>query len=127
MAAACGGELSATAIAGDGPLRAAAATAGQVVVTTPAKAAQALREGVLTARMLEERLQVGGAAAVNTLLLHCVAMHSFTLRTGAAPLAAKSHRLPAAVLLAPFCRCWSLTRLTCWQTEYLLTSCMCYS
>lgn len=58
VAAACGGELSATAIAGDGPLRAAAATAGQVVVTTPAKAAQALREGVLTACMLEERLQV---------------------------------------------------------------------
>ena len=59
VATACGGELSATSIAGDGPLRAAAATAGQLVVTTPAKAAQALREGVLTARMLEERLQVG--------------------------------------------------------------------
>lgn len=59
VATACGGELSATAIAGDGALRAAAATAGQLVVTTPAKAAQALREGVLTPRMLEERLQVG--------------------------------------------------------------------
>lgn len=59
VAALCGGDLSASALAGDAPLRAAAATAGQLVVTTPAKLAQVLREGILTPRMLEERLQVG--------------------------------------------------------------------
>ena len=58
MAAACGADLAVTAIAGDAPLRAACATAGQLVVTTPAKLAQALREGILTPRMLQDRLQV---------------------------------------------------------------------
>ncbi|KAL4430654.1 hypothetical protein ABPG75_005910 [Micractinium tetrahymenae] len=58
VAAACGADLAATAIAGDAPLRAAAATAGQLVVTTPAKLAQVLREGILTPRMLQDRLQV---------------------------------------------------------------------
>ncbi|PSC74391.1 DEAD-box ATP-dependent RNA helicase 16 [Micractinium conductrix] len=58
VAAACGADLAVTAIAGDAPLRAACATAGQLVVTTPAKLAQALREGILTPRMLQDRLQV---------------------------------------------------------------------
>lgn len=58
VASLCGADLSATSVAGDAPLRAACATAGQLVVTTPAKLAQALREGVLTPHMLEERLQV---------------------------------------------------------------------
>ncbi|KAL4423346.1 hypothetical protein ABPG77_006141 [Micractinium sp. CCAP 211/92] len=58
VAAACGADLAATSIAGDAPLRAAAATAGQLVVTTPAKLAQVLREGILTQRMLQDRLQV---------------------------------------------------------------------
>lgn len=60
VAAACGADLAATAIAGDAPLRAAAATAGQLVVTTPAKLAQVLREGIVTSRVLQDRLQVGG-------------------------------------------------------------------
>ncbi len=63
MAAACGADLAATSIAGDAPLRAAAATAGQLVVTTPAKLAQVLREGILTQRMLQDRLQVRAAPA----------------------------------------------------------------
>lgn len=58
VAALCGAELAASAVAGDAPLRALCATAGQLVVTTPAKLAQVLREGILTPRMLEERLQV---------------------------------------------------------------------
>ena len=60
VAALCGADLSATAIAGDSPaaLSAACATAGQLVVTTPAKLAQALREGILTPRLLEERLHL---------------------------------------------------------------------
>lgn len=37
-----------------------AATAGQLVVTTPAKIAALLREGFLTPKMLEQRLQVRG-------------------------------------------------------------------
>lgn len=46
VAALCGADLSATAIAGDAPLRAACATAGQIVVTTPAKLAQVRRRRV---------------------------------------------------------------------------------
>jgi ATP-dependent RNA helicase DDX56/DBP9 len=58
VASLCGSELTVSAVAGDTPLRALCATAGQLVVTTPAKLAQALREGILTPRVLQERLQV---------------------------------------------------------------------
>lgn len=61
MAAHCGADLSVSAISGEGQQRSQAATAGQLVVTTPAKIAQMLREGWLTPKMLEQRLQVGHA------------------------------------------------------------------
>ena len=62
VASQCGADLQVSAIAGEaGPQqRSAVATAGQLVVTTPAKLAQILREGWLTAAMLEQRLQVCG-------------------------------------------------------------------
>ena len=58
IAALCGGGLSVSAIAGDAPLRALCAAAGQLVVTTPAKLAQAVQQGIITPATLQERLQV---------------------------------------------------------------------
>lgn len=72
VAAAAGGEVVVSAVTGGGDDAAGAApgggrsggaaavaTAGQLVVTTPARLAQLLRDGHLTPRILEQRLQVG--------------------------------------------------------------------
>lgn len=59
MASKCGAGLVVSAISGDGAgHRSQAATAGQLVVTTPAKIAQMLQQGWVTGEMLEQRLQV---------------------------------------------------------------------
>jgi ATP-dependent RNA helicase DDX56/DBP9 len=57
LAAHCGADLAVTAISAEGAAaRTAAATAGQLVVSTPARVAALLREGALTARALERSL-----------------------------------------------------------------------
>lgn len=60
MAAPLGAGLAVTAIAGEGSggHRAAVATAGQVVVATPAKVAALMAEGLLSAAQLEGSLRV---------------------------------------------------------------------
>jgi hypothetical protein len=62
VASACGADLAVSSLAGDTPLRSACATAAPLVVATPAKLAAALQEGILTPRLLQERLQVRHAA-----------------------------------------------------------------
>ncbi len=52
--------------------------AAHVLVLTTLQGGDMMFSPVLTACMLEERVQLGGAAAVNTILLRCVAMHSLT-------------------------------------------------
>lgn len=87
VASACGADLAASSLAGDAPLRAACATAAQLVVATPAKLAAALREGVLTPRLLQERLQVGRLCGVGAPCLLCATslrLHLFCTQVSAA-------------------------------------------
>lgn len=67
IAAHCGVEVTATALAGDAGAthaqqRAAVASAGHIVVATPGRLAAAFREGLLTAAMLASRLQARSSA-----------------------------------------------------------------
>lgn len=137
MASLCGADLAVSAISGDAPLRSLCATAGQLVVTTPAKLAQVvswvvgagrgsgwdgwlagcaacftcpqaelmschllcpqvLREGLLTPRMLEERLQVGwvGAAGAGIRAVSWA-------RRAALLVAAPPHTCPCTTLRLP--------------------------